>query len=135
MITRLVDMWTRRRWRPDPDALAQWANLRPAVVVTGGSEGIGLEIARRFAGRGRTVVLVARRSDPLELAASSIRRELGTAALGLSLDVTRPDAAEVLEDALARHGFYADVLVNNAGMGLSGDYISHKAEQVGALLD
>lgn len=135
MITRLIDMWTRRNWRPDPEALAQWTDLRPAVVVTGGSEGIGLEIARRFASRGRTVVLVARRPEPLELAASAIRSELGTTALGISLDVTQPGAAEVLEAALAEHGFYADVLVNNAGMGLSGDYISHRAEQIGSLLD
>lgn len=135
MITRLVDPWLRRRWRPDPDALARWAELRPAVVVTGGSEGIGFEIARRFAKRGRTVVIVARRPEPLKKAAAEIRAELGATVFSVPLDVTQPDAAEVLETALLRHGLYADVLVNNAGMGLGGDYISQSPEQIGALLE
>lgn len=135
MITRLVDLWVRRRWRPDPAALAQWADLQPAVVVTGASEGIGFEIARRFAGRGRTVVLVARRLEPLQKAVSLIRDESGTTALAVPLDVTRSDAGETLEAELERNGLYADVLVNNAGMGLSGDYTSQSSESIVALVD
>ncbi|HEX5599052.1 MAG TPA: SDR family NAD(P)-dependent oxidoreductase, partial [Hyphomicrobiaceae bacterium] len=133
--TQLVDVWLRRRWRPDPDALSQWAELQPAVVVTGGSEGIGFEIARRFAKRGRAVVLVARRSEPLETAASAIRQEFGTTVLTVPLDVTRPDAPQALQERLLQNGFYADVLVNNAGMGLSGDYISQEPEQLGQLIE
>lgn len=135
MITRIIDLWVRRRWRLDPAALAQWADLEPAVVVTGGSEGIGFEIARRFARRGRTVVLVARRPDPLQAAATSIRDEFGTAAIPLPLDVSRSNSAEVLEAELIRHGLYADVLVNNAGMGLSGDYIQEAEDRIAALID
>lgn len=133
--TRLADAWLRRRWRPDPDALSQWAELQPAVVVTGGSEGIGFEIARRFAKRGRAVVLVARSSEPLETAASAIRQEFGTTVLTVPLDVTRPDAPQALQERLLQNGFYADVLVNNAGMGLSGDYISQEPEQLGQLIE
>lgn len=135
MITRVADLWVRRRWRPHPAALTQWAGLLPAVVVTGGSEGLGFEIARRFAKRGRTVVLVARRPEPLEEAASVIRDEFGTAALALPLDVSQPRAAEALESELARRGLYADILVNNAGMGLSGDYISEPSERIAALVE
>lgn len=135
MITRLVDLWVRRRWRPDSAALAQWADLQPAVVVTGASEGIGFEIARRFAGRGCPVVLVARRLEPLQKAVSLIRDESGTTALAVPLDVTRSDAGEALEAELERHGLYADVLVNNAGMGLSGDYTSQSLESLAALVD
>jgi len=131
--TQLVDVWLRRRWRPDPDALSQWTELQPAVVVTGGSEGIGFEIARRFAKRGRAVVLVARRSEPLETAASAIRQEFGTTVLTVPLDVTRSDAPQALQERLLQNGFYADVLVNNAGMGLSGDYISQ--EELGQLIE
>lgn len=135
MITRLVDLWIRRSWRPDPAALAQWEGLRPAVVVTGGSEGLGFEIARQFARRGRDVVLVARRQEVLEAAASVIRREFSTVVLALPLDVTSPNAAQKLEAVLREHGFYADVLVNNAGMGLSGAYIDEPGERIAALVD
>jgi len=134
-ITQLVDFWLRRRWRPDPHALSQWAKLQPAVVVTGGSEGIGFEIARRFAKRGRALVLVARRPGPLEAAAAAIRREFGTTVLTVPLDVTRPDAPQTLEERLQENGFYADVLVNNAGIGLSGDYINHEPEQLSQLIE
>lgn len=135
MITRLANVWVRRWWRPDPEAMAKWADLRPAVVVTGGSEGIGFEIARRFARRGRTVVLVARRPDRLDEAAATIRSESGTAALTIPLDVTRSDAGEVIETELRGHGFYVDVLVNNAGMGLSGDYINQAGDRIAALVE
>ncbi len=135
MITRLADWWVRRRWRPDPEALAQWAELQPAVVVTGASKGIGFEIARRFAKRGRTVVLVARRPEALQTAASRIRDETRAAVLAVPLDVTGPDAAATLEAELQRHGLYADVLVNNAGMGLSGDYIGQSAQDIGTLVE
>ena len=135
MLTRLVDRWVRRRWRSDPAALAQWSGLEPATVVTGGSEGIGFEIARRFAGRGHTVVLVARRPEPLEKAAARIRDEFATKAVAVPLDVTRADAAEMLEAELRRHGHYADVLVSSAAMGLSGDYTGQPPAQIDALVD
>lgn len=135
MIQRAADLWIRRRWRPNPAELARWTGLQPAVVVTGASEGLGFEIARRFAKRGRTVVLVARRPEPLEEAASLIRAEFGTAALPISLDVSRPDAPKILEAEVERHGFYTDILVNNAGVGLSGDFISEGAENITALVE
>lgn len=135
MITRWADLWIRRWWQADPTALAQWEGLRPAVVITGGSEGLGFEIARQFARRGRNVVLVARRRDALDAAASAIRREFGTFVLPLPLDVTSLDAPVKLESVLLEHGFYADILVNSAGMGLSGAYIDEPGERIAALVD
>jgi short-subunit dehydrogenase len=135
MITRLADLWVRRRWQPDPAALARWKGLQPAVVVTGGSEGLGFEIARRFARRGCAVALIARRPEVLDAAASVIRKEFGTVVLPVPMDVTRADAPQALETALEQHGFYADVLVNNAGMGVSGTYMDESGERIAALVD
>src|SRR5258706_16299779 len=97
MIEQLVNIWLRRGWRSDPVALARWSGQRPAVVVTGGSEGIGLAIARRYAKRKCTVVLVARRPGPLEAAASAIAAEFGVEAVAVPLDITRVDAPETLQ--------------------------------------
>ena len=131
----LVLAWRRRWWHRDPAALAAFEGLRPVTIVTGGSEGIGLELARRFASAGGDVMLVARRLEPLEQAAAQIRAETKADVSVLPLDVTVPDAAAQIEAALASHGAYVDVLVNNAGIGLAGPFHAHAAADVLRLVD
>jgi hypothetical protein len=131
----LLQAWRRRWWQPDREALAAYASLRPMTVVTGGSEGIGYALARRFAAAGNDVMLVARRVGPLEQAAAQIRAESKADATVLPLDVTAPDAIAKIEAALASSGAYADVVVNNAGIGLSGPFHAHPPEAVLRLVD
>ncbi|MFI5533340.1 SDR family NAD(P)-dependent oxidoreductase [Kitasatospora sp. NPDC051853] len=78
------------------------------VVVTGGGTGIGYEVARRFAEAGERVVIVGRRREVLERAAS----DLGPNVSPLVCDLADPDAVEDALDALPAQ---VDVLVNNAG--------------------
>ena len=105
------------------------------TVVTGASEGIGYALARRFAAAGSDLVLVARRPELLEPAAERIRAEYKVEAVAVAADVTHPDAIPAIEAALAAHRAYADVLVNSAGMGLAGAFLSHPPEAVLRLLD
>jgi hypothetical protein len=135
MAMPLLDWWFRRYWRRDPRALARWEGLAPATVVTGGSEGIGLALARRFAKAGDRVVLVARRAEPLSEAAAAIEREFAVPAVALALDVRRADAAEVIRRELAARGLYVDVLVNNAGVGLAGLFEAQDRARIEALLE
>jgi short-subunit dehydrogenase len=130
-----IQAWRRRWWRPDPAALAIYAGLRPMVVVTGGSEGIGYALARRFAAAGNDVVLVARRPGPLTEAADRIRAEFKVEALAVPLDVTSADAIRTIEAALAAQRAYADVLVNSAGVGLAGPFHDQAPDAIVQLVD
>src|SRR5262245_23184679 len=103
----LLQAWRRRWWQPDAATLAAYEGLRPVVVVTGGSEGIGYELARRFAAAGQDVMLVARRPEPLVRAAQRIRAELKVEATPVAADVTAPDAVAAIDRALAEHRAYA----------------------------
>ena len=94
--------------------------MKPITIVTGGSDGIGRAIARRFAGRGHSLLLIARGEDRLAAAAAELRTDFGADVHILPLDITSPDAAGEIDAALARAGGYAHILVNNAGIGLSG---------------
>ena len=85
------------------------------VAVTGGTRGIGLEIARTFLAAGAQV-LVCGRSSPAELPTVQDRTTAFVAA-----DVRDPEQAPlIVDEALARHG-RLDVLVNNAGGSPSAD--------------
>jgi NAD(P)-dependent dehydrogenase (short-subunit alcohol dehydrogenase family) len=78
------------------------------ILVTGGSKGIGLAIARAFVERGDQVVIGAR----------SVSKSLETERLHVvKADVRRPhDAQQLVDEAVSRFGGL-DVLVNNAGIG------------------
>ena len=131
----LLQAWRRRRWQPDRAALAAYQDLKPMVVVTGASEGIGYALARRFAAAGNDLIVVARRPQPLAEAAARIRTELHVATVPVSVDITEPHATAAIEAALADHRGFADVLINNAGMGLAGAFISQPPEAVLQLLE
>jgi hypothetical protein len=115
--------------------LAAYADLKPMVLVTGGSEGIGFALARRFAAAGCDLILVARRREPLETAAQRIRVEFGVEVIALPADITGPDAITGIEAALAQQRGYVDVLVNSAAMGLSGPFHDQEPDAIAELLD
>jgi uncharacterized protein len=105
------------------------------VVITGASEGIGRAIAERFAGLGRDVILVARSETAVREAASAIAARHRVRTLPLALDVTTLDAGAAIAVAARAGGGHVDVLVNNAGMGLSGPFVEADEADIERLLD
>jgi short-subunit dehydrogenase len=95
------------------------ASHNGVVLVTGASSGIGAEIAREFASRGRRVVLVARRAEKLHELAES----LGAAADVLAADLSKAAERAALPERISELGLVVDVLVNNAGLSTSGPIV------------
>jgi NAD(P)-dependent dehydrogenase (short-subunit alcohol dehydrogenase family) len=82
------------------------------VVVTGGADGIGAALARRFAREGARIVIVADRNGE---GAAAVAREIGGEAV--TIDVSDGEAmAAMVADVEARHGG-ADLFCSNAGVG------------------
>jgi 3-oxoacyl-[acyl-carrier protein] reductase len=86
------------------------------AVVTGGSVGIGLAIARGLAAEGTDLVLCARDAGRLAGVAETIRTEHGVRVLDVAADVGTTDGTAALATAVDGFGG-ADILINNAGTG------------------
>jgi short-subunit dehydrogenase len=88
-----------------------------SVVITGGSRGLGLVMARHLADEGARLTLVARDEEELERAADDIRtRQPFAEVLTAVADIrTREDGERVIAEVLDRYG-RVDVLINNAGI-------------------
>ncbi|MEX0665182.1 MAG: SDR family NAD(P)-dependent oxidoreductase [Acidimicrobiia bacterium] len=86
------------------------------ALVTGGSQGIGREIALTLAGEGADIVICARRREPLEVTAADIGA-LGREVVAVQADVATADGARHVVDAAHERFGRVDILVNNAGKG------------------
>ena len=92
------------------------------ALVTGASSGIGAATARRLAGEGAAVVLVARRRGRMEALAAAIEQAGGVASV-VEADITdRVQAEAAVGQAVQRFG-RLDTLVNNAGVMLLGPIV------------
>lgn len=104
------------------------------VLITGASSGIGLELARLFARDGYHLVLVARSQRRLERLAEELRRQDQVKVSVLVYDLAQPCTPRLIVEELALRSIDVDMLVNNAGTQVYGEFVSTNIEQQLALI-
>ncbi len=88
------------------------------AIVTGGTKGLGRNMAGALASAGGNVVLCSRNAEEAEREAAAIAEEFGTKAIGLACDVTdEAQVAALVDRTIAEFG-QVDVLINNAGINI-----------------
>ena len=85
------------------------------VLITGGSRGLGLVMAREFAREGAKVAICARDAEELNRARADLARR-GARVLAVPCDVTEQEQVKELVNVVRDHCGQIDVLVNNAGV-------------------
>ncbi len=84
------------------------------ALITGGSRGLGLQIAEAYAEQGAKLVITARKAEQLEETAERLR-EQGAEVLALPADLSQPDTPEQLVQQIMGKWEQVDILINNAG--------------------
>ena len=92
------------------------------VLITGASSGIGLELAKCFAADGSRLILIARNQAALDKLAEELRLKYKVEVIVLAADLSLPEAPRQIFDKLSAQKVVVDVLVNNAGFGLHGQF-------------
>lgn len=88
------------------------------ALLTGGSRGLGREIALGLAQAGAEVVIVGRTAADCEATASDIERSTGQTALAINADVTVDGDIDRLTTAATSDGRHVDILINSAGLNI-----------------
>ena len=102
---------------------AMWA------IITGASSGIGKALAFEFAGGGFNLFLTGRNEAALNAVAAACSREHGIQTEIMTADLSNAAAIDDLVAAITSRPYQYEVLVNNAGFGIHGDFASSDIEQ------
>ena len=95
---------------------------RKVVLVTGSGTGIGKAIAKKFAKNGASIIILGRRSEPLENTATELKEAIseagsaGTVRIFPGVDVSEENSISEMFDTIKREFGNIDILVNNAGV-------------------
>ena len=97
--------------------------MKQTVLITGASDGIGLECAKVFAAHRFDLVLTARRTKRLIHLKNWLERKYDITVIVIPMDLTKDEAAEELWKKTRGLGIRINILVNNAGFGDYGSYL------------
>ena len=100
------------------------------VLITGASSGIGYEFAKIYAKKGYNLVITARRKNNLD----RIKQELESFDTLICvdiivLDLSKQNSAKELYEVVKQRGILIDILINNAGFGVYGNFIETDIEK------
>jgi short-subunit dehydrogenase len=99
------------------------------ALITGATQGIGLELARLFAKDKYNLVIVARTQSELESTAAELQQQHGVEVISIAKDLFKKEEAYALCEEVASRGIQIDVLVNDAGQGQYGKFIDTDVER------
>jgi uncharacterized protein len=103
--------------------------MTKTVLITGGSLGIGLELAKQFAKDAYRLVLVAKPEAELAAAKQLLETTFSVEVFTYSINLATPEAPQTLYQWTKTLPFQIDVLVNNAGVGTGGDFTQISVER------
>jgi short-subunit dehydrogenase len=113
--------------------------MKPVVLITGASSGIGVALARVFAAHqhehGHELALVARRQDRLDALAEEIAATGQPRPTVIVVDLERRDGASAVAAELSSLGLEPAIVVNNAGFGLRGAAAALSRDEQLAMID
>lgn len=108
---------------------------KQTVLITGASTGIGNELAKLFAHDKYSLVLVARNEQKLQEVADELKESYNTSSLIITKDLSVPLAAQEIFHELKQKEISIDVLVNNAGVGVYGNFSETDLEKEIKMID
>ena len=95
---------------------------KKTALITGSTGGLGTCFVNIHAGNGGDLILVGRGQQKLNEQAESVRKQYNVTVNTIAVDLSSPDAAQVIYDTCRDNGWQVDYLINNAGFGGHGDF-------------
>jgi uncharacterized protein len=105
------------------------------VLITGASGGIGEEFARKFAFNGYNVILVARNEDKLNALKQELENTTSSTVYILKADLSVQDEVTRIYQLLQSEQIEVDILINNAGFGVFGEFTGTDLSQELNMID
>lgn len=99
------------------------------TLITGGTSGIGYELAAIFAQHGHDLIIVARTASDLADTAAELSDMYNVEVVPIVKDLIEPRAAAELYEEISDKGLYVDILINNAGQGVYGKFVETDLER------
>ena len=105
------------------------SNTKRTALISGASSGIGKAFAKHFAQEGWNIVITARRQALMDTLSKDLNKNYGTQVTVIVADLADPESPKKIYDEIQSKKIQIDGLVNNAGYGIPGYFVSTSWEQ------
>ena len=110
--------------------------MQKYTLITGASQGIGLELAKQFITGGENLILVSRNIDKLEKAKDELQSLNGDIDIRIyAYDLTEKDSPKKLFQDIKNDSLKVNILVNNAGFGGNGKFHKRDSKEINGMMD